>query len=70
LSVQHDEQFVEGIGTDNNESVLPEAVVARERCAADGLDNNNGLSVQHDKQLVEGIGADNNGSVLPEAAMD
>jgi hypothetical protein len=49
--------------------VLPEAVVARERCAADGLDDNNGLSVQHDEQLVKGIGTDNNGSVLPEAVV-
>ncbi len=49
VSVRHDKQLVEGIGTDNNESVLPEAVVARERCATDGLDNNSGLSVQHDK---------------------
>ncbi len=49
LSVQHDEQFVEGIGTDNNGSVSPEAVVAREGCAVDGLDNNNGLSVQHNE---------------------
>ncbi len=45
VSVRHDQQLVEGIGADNNRSVLPEAVVARERCAADGLDNNNGLSV-------------------------
>jgi hypothetical protein len=43
LSVRHDEQLVEAIGADNNGSVLPESVVARERCAADGLDNNNGL---------------------------
>ncbi len=49
--------------------MLPEAVVARERCAVDGLDDNNGLSAQHDEQLVEGIGADNNGSVLPEAVV-
>ncbi len=49
--------------------MLPEAVVAQERCAADGLDNNNGLSVQHDERLVKGIGADNNGSVLPEAVV-
>ncbi len=35
--------MVKGIGADNNGSVLPEAVVAREQCAADGLDNNNGL---------------------------
>ncbi len=35
--------MVKGIGTDNNGSVLPEAVVAREQCAADGLDDNNGL---------------------------
>jgi hypothetical protein len=49
LSVRHDEQFFEGIGADNNGSVLPEAVVAQERCAADGLDDNNGLSVQHNK---------------------
>ncbi len=32
VSVQHDERLVKGIGTDNNGSVLPEAVVARERC--------------------------------------
>ncbi len=43
LSVRHDERLVKGIGADNNGSVLPEAVVAREQCAADGLDNNNGL---------------------------
>ncbi len=49
--------------------MLPEAVVAREQCAADGLDDNNGLSVRHDKQLVKGIGADNNGSVLPETVV-
>ena len=61
--------MVEGIGADNNGSVLPEAVVAQERCAADGLDNNNGLSVGHKEQLVEGIGADNNGSVLLEAVV-
>ncbi len=61
--------MVEGIGADNNGSVLPEAVVAQERCAADGLDNNNGLSVWHDEQFVEGIGADSNGSVLPEAVV-
>ncbi len=35
--------MVEGIGAYNNGSVLPEAVVAREQCAADGFDNNNGL---------------------------
>ncbi len=45
LSVQHDKRLVGGIGADNNGSVLPGAVVARERCAADGLDDNNGLSV-------------------------
>ncbi len=45
LSVRHNKQFVEGIGADNNGSVLPEAVAAREQFAADGLDNNNGLSV-------------------------
>ncbi len=61
--------MVEGIGADNNGSVLPEAVVAREGCAADGLDNNNGLSIQHDERFVEGIGADNNGSVLSEAVV-
>ncbi len=49
--------------------MLPEAVIAQEKCAADRLDNNNGLSVQHDKQLVKGIGADNNGSALPEAVV-
>ncbi len=43
LSVQHDKQLVEGNGTDNNGLVLPEAVVAQEWCAADGLDDNNGL---------------------------
>ncbi len=43
MSVQHDEQLVKGIGADNNGSVLPEAVVAQEQCAADGLDNNYGL---------------------------
>jgi hypothetical protein len=43
LPVQHNKQLVKGIGTDNNGSVLPEAVVAQERCAADGLDNSNGL---------------------------
>ncbi len=30
VSVQQDEQLVKGIGADNNGSVLPEAVVARE----------------------------------------
>ncbi len=35
--------MVKGIGADNNGSVLPEAVVARDRCAVDGLDNDNGL---------------------------
>jgi hypothetical protein len=30
VSVQHDKQLVEGIGADNNGSVLPEAVVAQE----------------------------------------
>ncbi len=35
--------MVKEIGTDNNGSVLPEAVVAQERCAVDGLDNSNGL---------------------------
>ncbi len=69
MSVQQDKQFIEGFFADNNGSVLPEAVVARERCAVDGLDNNIGLSVQHDEQLVEGIGADNNGSVLLEAVV-
>ncbi len=69
VSVQHDEQLVKGIGADNNGSVLPEAVVAQKRCAADGLDDNNGLSVQHDEQFVKGIGTDNNGSVLPEAVV-
>ncbi len=49
--------------------MLTEAVVAREQCAADGLDNNNGLSVRQDERLVEGISADNNGSVLPEAVV-
>ncbi len=29
VSVRHDEQLVEGIGADNNRSVLPEAVVCR-----------------------------------------
>ncbi len=33
----------EGIGADNNGAVLPEAVVAGERCAANGLENHNGL---------------------------
>ncbi len=61
--------MVEGIGADNNGSVLTEAVVAQERCAADGLDDNNGLSVQHDEQFVKGIGTDNNGSVLTEAVV-
>ncbi len=61
--------MVKGIGADNNGSVLPEAVVARERCAADVLDNNIGLSVRHDEKIIEGIGADNNGSVLPEAVV-
>jgi hypothetical protein len=37
VSVRHDKRLVEGIGADNNGSVLPEAVVAGERCAADGL---------------------------------
>jgi hypothetical protein len=59
--------LVKGIGTDNNGSVLPEAVVARERCAVDRLYDNNELSVQHNEQFVEGIGTENNGSVLPEA---
>ncbi len=45
VSVRHNERLVKGIGADNNGSVLPEAVVEREQCAADGLDNNNGLSV-------------------------
>ncbi len=49
--------------------MLPEVVVARERCAADGLHNNKGLSVPHDEQMVKGIGTDNNGSVLPEAVV-
>ncbi len=57
------------MGANNNGSVLPEAVVAQEQCAADGLDDNNGLSVRHDERLVEGIGTDNNGSVLPEAVV-
>ncbi len=69
MSVRHEEQLVKGIGTDNNGSVLPEEVVARERCAVDGLDDNNGLFVRHDERLVKGIGADNNGSVLPEAVV-
>ncbi len=56
--------MVEGIGADNNGSVLPEAVVAREQCAVDGLDINNGLSVPHEERFVKGIGADNNGSYL------
>ena len=30
VSVRHEEQLVKGIGADNNGSVLPEAVVARE----------------------------------------
>ncbi len=55
VSVQHDKRLVEGIGADNNGSVLPEAVVAQEGCAADGFDNNNGLFVQHDEQFVEGM---------------
>ncbi len=41
LSVLQDKQLVKGIGADNNGSVLPKAVVAREQCAVDGLDNNN-----------------------------
>ncbi len=45
VSARHNKQLVEEIGADNNGSVLPEAVVAQEQCAADGLDNNNGLSV-------------------------
>ena len=45
VSVRHDKRLVEGIGDDNNGSVLPEAVVAQEQCAVDGLDDNNGLSV-------------------------
>ncbi len=61
--------MVKGIGADNNGLVLPEAVVAPEQCAADGLDDNNGLSVRHDERFVKGIGADNNGSVLPEAVV-
>jgi hypothetical protein len=69
VSVRHDKQLVKGIGTDNNGSVLPEAVAAREQCAADGLDDNNELSVQHNERFVKGIGADNNGSVLPEAVV-
>ncbi len=69
VSVQHNKQLVEGISTDNNGSVLPEAVVAQEQCAVDGLDNNNGLSVQHDEQFVEGFGTNNNESVLPEAVV-
>ena len=35
--------MVEGIGADNNGSVLPEAVVAGEQYAVDGLDDDNGL---------------------------
>ncbi len=45
VSVRHDKRLVKGIGANNNGSVLPEAVVAQEPCAADGLDNNNRLSV-------------------------
>ncbi len=45
VSVQHDKRLVKRIGADNNGSVLPQAVVARGQCAADGLDDNNGLSV-------------------------
>jgi hypothetical protein len=45
VSVRNNERLVKGIGADNDGSVLPEAVVAQEWCAADGLDNNNGLSV-------------------------
>ncbi len=46
------------IGADNNGSVLPEAVVAQERCAVDGLDDNNGLvlpdaGVAHEQCAVE-----------------
>jgi hypothetical protein len=69
VSVQHNEQLVKGIGADNNGSVLPEAVVAREGCAVDGLDKKNGLSVQQNKQFVKVICADNNRSVLPEAVV-
>jgi hypothetical protein len=40
--------------------VLPEAVVAREQCAVDGLDNNNGLvlpdaGVARKRCAVEGV---------------
>jgi hypothetical protein len=45
VSVHHNKRLVKGIGADSNGSVLPEAVVAQEQCAADGLDDNNGLSV-------------------------
>ncbi len=60
LSVQHDKQFVKGVGADNNGSVLPEAVVAQEQCTADGLDNNNGLvlpdaGVAHKQCAAEGV---------------
>ncbi len=60
MSIQHDERLVEGIGADNNGSVLPEAVVAQERCAADGLDDNNGsvlpdAGVAHKRCAVEGV---------------
>ncbi len=52
--------MVKGIGANNNGSVLPEAVVARERYAADGLDNNNGLvlpdaGVAHKQCAAEGV---------------
>ncbi len=49
VSVRHNKLLVKGISADNNGSVLPEAVVAQKRCAADGLDDNNGLSVQHNE---------------------
>jgi hypothetical protein len=52
--------LVKGIGADNNGSVLPEAVVARKRCAADGLEDNNGLvlpdaGVTHERCAAEGV---------------
>jgi hypothetical protein len=52
--------LVERIGADNNGSVLPEAAVAQERCAADGLDDNNGLvlpdaGVARERCAVEGV---------------
>ncbi len=44
----------------NSSLVLPEAVVAREQCAADGLGNNNGLvlpdaGVARKQCAVEGV---------------